>query len=156
MFAHFTPAILASAVFSAISMGAIAGTPTQDVRDEYQRLTALTVPADDLVPNCSSSESPSCLKEFVDKADARLNLLYQGLLRQLNVESEVKQALIESERKWIAFRDANCRIYSAYYRETLHDYMVQSCLFDLTKQRAESLRKFARADRAFKYLGIGE
>ncbi|WP_175835415.1 lysozyme inhibitor LprI family protein [Burkholderia anthina] len=152
MFAHFTLAILASAVFSAISMGAIAGTPSEDVRDEYQRLTAFAVAADDLVPNCSSSESSSCLKVFVDKADARLNLLYQGFLRQLNADPEVKQALIESERKWIAFRDANCRIYSAYYRGTLHDYMVQSRLFDLTKRRAEDLRKFARADRAFKYI----
>ncbi|WP_396331611.1 lysozyme inhibitor LprI family protein [Burkholderia anthina] len=156
MFAHFTLAILASAVFSAISMGAIAGTPSDDVRDEYQRLTALPVTAGDLIPNCSSSESSSCLKVFVDKADARLNLLYQGLLRQLNSEPEVKQALIESERRWIAFRDANCRIPSAYYRGTLHDYMVQSCMFDLTKQRAEELRKFAWKDQSLKYLGIGE
>ncbi|WP_196489313.1 lysozyme inhibitor LprI family protein [Burkholderia territorii] len=153
---RFPPAILASALCSVISVAAIAGTTTGDARDDYQRLIAPRERSDDLVPNCPSDGSSSCLKVFVDKADARLNLLYQGLMKQLNMQPDVKQALIESERKWIAFRDANCSVRSTYYRGALHDYMIQSCLLDLTKQRAEELRKFARTDQMLTDLGIGE
>lgn len=140
----------------AVSMTAIADTTSDEAGTEYQRLTAPRVMADDLVPDCPLDGAPSCLKVFVDRADARLNLLYQGLLQQLNADPGVKQALITSERRWIAFRDANCRVPSAYYRGAMHDYKVQDCLLDLTKRRAEELRKFAWTDQILTGLNLGK
>ncbi|MBP0714254.1 lysozyme inhibitor LprI family protein [Burkholderia sola] len=129
-----------------ISLNAQAEVLTDTARIEYRKLTATLEIADDLQPDCPSNEPASCVKAFTDRADARLNLIYQGLLQQLRTQPEVRRALIASERAWITFRDANCRIAAEYYRGIAHGYQIQSCLLRVTKQRVEELRKFARTD----------
>jgi uncharacterized protein YecT (DUF1311 family) len=130
-----------------LSLNANADVLTDKAQFEYEKLTATRMIADDLQPDCPSDAPASCVKVFTDKADARLNLIYQGLLQQLRMQPEVGRALIASERAWISFRDANCKIAAEYYRGGGHDYEIQSCLLRVTKQRAEELRTFAWTDR---------
>jgi uncharacterized protein YecT (DUF1311 family) len=138
-------------VFLCTSLSAKADISAGNQTAEHQRSTSTREAAEDLQPDCPLDGPASCLKAFTDKSDARLNRVYQALLRQLDARPEVRDALIASERAWITFRDANCRVSLEYYRGSAHDYMMQRCLFRLTSQRAEELRKFAETDRALTF-----
>lgn len=142
-------------VFLCTSLSAKADISAGNQTAEYQRSTSTREAAEDLQPDCPLDGPASCLKAFTDKADTQLNIVYQGLLRQWDDRPEVRKALIASERAWITFRDANCRIPSEYYRGSARDYTIQSCLFRLTAQRAEELRQFAFAERAL-HFGFSE
>lgn len=52
-------------------------------------------------------------KEFT-AADKELNALYKQLIRRL--APELKAALTQSQRKWIAFRDQEAKIYALLYQ----------------------------------------
>ena len=49
-----------------------------------------------------------CIAEEFEHQDRRLNTAYQALMG--SVSAETRTQLRDAQRKWIAFRDANCRV----------------------------------------------
>lgn len=60
------------------------------------------------------------------------------------VNSEIQRTLIEAERQWVKFRDAQCAVESALIGTgTAAPTVVGQCLFGLTRERIRFLRRVA-------------
>ncbi len=82
-------------------------------------LLIYTVPAAaevDCAAPKTSSEANACSEQELKTADAALQAAYKAALRRAEVDERLntvqrrdwKRALQEGQRKWIAFRDADC------------------------------------------------
>lgn len=91
---------------------------------EYQRCDGSTV---DMI---------QCVNGLRDKWDDRLNAAYQQVMA---AESEPqKSALRDAQRRWIAFRDANC-LYYAGGQGSIARVEAAICEYGLTRDRAREL-----------------
>lgn len=100
----------------------------------------------------STVEINQCLDRELALADARLNEAYRGALARIAATAEIegkirrewREALQEAQRKWIAFRDADCRgpVAYAWYGGTGATAAVLVCLIDKTATRAEELKRY--------------
>ena len=69
----------------------------------------------------------------LELADSTLNLTYQSLLRSLDQHEQ--RILIIAQRKWLEFRDAECK----YPRGWRSEY---NCLITRTEERTAQLRRW--------------
>jgi uncharacterized protein YecT (DUF1311 family) len=114
-------------------------------------LLAITIDAraqdcrkDDFSPMCTDMRASA---QF-DSADQRLNLVYQQLLRELSKPAEkyldypaLKTKFIEAQRKWVAFRDAECDAWFVINEAgTGRDADQFKCLIDRTNDRTKQLK----------------
>ena len=72
---------------------------------------------------------------------ARMKLMDAELDRTYDKRPGYFAALLEGQRAWLRFRDANC-ITEGYFARggSMEPMLVNSCLEELTKQRTEQLR----------------
>lgn len=92
--------------------------------DEYQRCEGTTV------------DTIQCVNGLRDEWDARLNAAYRQVM-----ESEgklQKSALRDAQRKWIAYRDANCAYYAGG-QGSISRIEAAVCDYALTRDRAREL-----------------
>ena len=73
-----------------------------------------------------------------ERADAELNKRYEALLKKLP-DAESKQKLKESQRAWLAFRDAEAT-FAAGPRGTMAPTLRYATMTELTQQRIKQLR----------------
>lgn len=80
------------------------------------------------------------------KADARLNQVYQRVLKSLEPDAggaETKKKLVEAQRAWIKFRDADCAaVYQQHIDGTIRNMMHHGCMQARTEQRIKELKQF--------------
>lgn len=115
--------------------------------------------ADD--PRCGSVQTGdliACASDAYRSADAALNEQWRITLtklkardgdfdataRKANGNVSFSQALLTSQRAWIAYRDAQCslQVYANVGGRELPIYRL-GCLANLTKQRTETLKELA-------------
>lgn len=77
-----------------------------------------------------------CIGEEYEKQDARLNEAYQKLRDEL--PDERRRQLLEAQRLWLEYRDANCRFY-ATAGGTLARVAANQCMLRETAERADEL-----------------
>jgi uncharacterized protein YecT (DUF1311 family) len=103
-------------------------------------------PIDDFLADCLSqhaapNEQTSCLEEALGKWDEAMNAAYQKLTERL----PSKTALVEAQRAWLVFRDAEYRLIDSI-SETLRSERYQSLRaywrLRLTRERALLLKKY--------------
>jgi uncharacterized protein YecT (DUF1311 family) len=76
------------------------------------------------------------------KADQTMNELYQRLLKAYDPQS--KALLIQAQRAWIAFRDADCKLAThASGQGSVFPMLQANCLAGITNQRIKDLRYLA-------------
>jgi uncharacterized protein YecT (DUF1311 family) len=103
-------------------------------------------PRDDVSPRCTDMRASA---QF-DSADQRLNFAYQQVLRKISGPAEqyldypaLKATFIEAQRKWVAFRDADC---DAWYvineAGTGRNADEMKCLIDRTNDRTRQLESW--------------
>ena len=103
-------------------------------------------PCKDIDPILDSDGS-SCSSQELAKADDELNAQYKKLLAQLDSDAKInpaatqaKKELIEAQRQWVKFRDADCGAVFTYYLDgTVRVSAEQSCELSRTRQRTEQL-----------------
>jgi uncharacterized protein YecT (DUF1311 family) len=78
-----------------------------------------------------------CIKEELERQDRRLNTAYQTLMVSLPEKRRPK--LRDAQRKWIAFRDANCRFYFDPDGGSAARLASNECVVTLTAHRAREL-----------------
>ena len=101
--------------------------------------------------SCNFPESMCIAQNDYDQADIQLNNTYQRIVKKIELnefddylvpKNEIKTSLLNSQRAWLKFRDANCE---AHYRlfsggtSRNEDNLV--CLSDMTILRVEQLKK---------------
>jgi uncharacterized protein YecT (DUF1311 family) len=78
-----------------------------------------------------------CIADEHARQDKRLNSAYRALLA--SIAEKRKAALRDAQRKWIAFRDANCAFQGNAEDGQAGRLAANECLVTLTAQRAKEL-----------------
>ncbi|MGF2038361.1 MAG: lysozyme inhibitor LprI family protein [Nostoc sp. CmiVER01] len=99
--------------------------------------------------NCNNPQTQiainECAKLSYQKADKRLNQVYQQLLPTL--ETSRKQKLIAAQLAWLKFRDTNCEFErSRYEGGSIAPTIYFNCLENLTKRRTQELEEYLKSD----------
>jgi uncharacterized protein YecT (DUF1311 family) len=103
-------------------------------------------PTDDSLDHCidqhpTPSEQASCVEEALDRWDETMNAVYQKLTERLPSKSK----LVEAQRTWLVFRDAEYLLIDSIY-ETLPAQEYRSIhaywRLRLTRERALLLKKY--------------
>lgn len=91
--------------------------------------------------SCPGDDTPSinaCASADFDAADAELNRYYEVAMRRLRSEGESATAkeLVEAQRAWIQYRDAECGgVYQNWSGGSIRTLMGITCQRRLTKLR---------------------
>ena len=98
-------------------------------------------------------ELNACAERDLERADKALNEAYRAALQRIDGRTELdakvrrdwREALQDAQRKWIAFRDADCKGPAAYewYGGTGATLAVLGCLTEKTTARTGDLRRSA-------------
>jgi uncharacterized protein YecT (DUF1311 family) len=78
-----------------------------------------------------------CIREELGRQDRRLNGAYEALMG--SVPEKRRAQLRDAQRKWIAFRDANCEFYSDPQGGSAARLAANECVITLTAERAHEL-----------------
>ncbi|WP_426702961.1 lysozyme inhibitor LprI family protein [Rhodanobacter sp. Col0626] len=117
-------------------------------------LLAMNAPV--LAANCDSANNTvqmnACMADEVKAADLTLNHTYQRVLATLNgadsdqqqsYPASTKAALIEAERAWVKYRDADCKaVYNHWKGGTIRTSMELGCRQERAEQRTRQLEAF--------------
>jgi uncharacterized protein YecT (DUF1311 family) len=87
----------------------------------------------------------ACAGAARDKADAALNAVYKQIVARLNDDGAKTKRLIEAEKAWIAFRDAECAFANSDTEGgSIHSMEVTLCEEKLTTTRTQELRSYLK------------
>lgn len=79
-----------------------------------------------------------CIAAETSRQDTRLNENYKTLTSK--VSPKRKQPLLDAQRAWIRFRDANCKFYGDPEGGTSARLSANECLLNATADRAKELK----------------
>lgn len=105
-------------------------------------------------PKCqndgTSRDAGVCAEERARAADLRLNQTYRRVLLTVSKQDDggasTKAALIQAQRFWIQYRDADCEgIYQHWNRAGMRDYFHFECMATRTEQRIRELEEYERS-----------
>lgn len=86
-----------------------------------------------------TSDLVSCLSKAKDASDAKLNSVYQSIRKKL--EGQDASRLVETQRIWIKYRDANCSAERALYEGGTAKYPAYlACIEAMTRTRTKELQ----------------
>ena len=85
-----------------------------------------------------TSEMLDCMSAEFTRQDARLNENYKILMAKLSAKR--KEALLEAQRAWIKFRDANCNFYYDPEGGSAAHLAGTDCTLSATTARATELK----------------
>ena len=88
-----------------------------------------------------TAEALDCIGAAMKPEDARLNETYRKALGVLPPDQQNK--LKDAQRKWVAFRDANCDSYLGSKTGSLALVEANGCTLRMTFERANELADFA-------------
>ena len=91
--------------------------------------------------NGVTAEMINCILAETRRQDARLNENYKRLISKLATER--KNALVEAQRAWIKFRDANCGFYADPEGGSAARVTAHECFLNATVDRAKELKLLA-------------
>lgn len=99
----------------------------------------------------STPEIAACAKEAYEAADKRLNDAYRAVLASIEktdvppeARTDWRKALVEAQRHWVAFRDAECALTGfEWYGGTGRSGAEIECARQLTEERTKALRRHA-------------
>jgi uncharacterized protein YecT (DUF1311 family) len=95
--------------------------------------------------NCTDPQATPeinyCAEQTYQAADKLLNANYKKLVATLTDNAE-KERLVNAQRAWVSFRDKHCEFETYPMRQgTGYSGYLSACLEELTKSRAEILKK---------------
>jgi uncharacterized protein YecT (DUF1311 family) len=80
-------------------------------------------------------------------SDAKLNAAYSAIMKRLSDNAEARKKLQDSQRAWIAFRDAECKFASSGVEGGSTYPMIHSgCLQGLTDARVTQLGSYLKCE----------
>jgi uncharacterized protein YecT (DUF1311 family) len=107
-----------------------------------------------LAIDCSNAVTTPDMNECASlnqkKVEAKLNQVYQKVMKDLDKPdsegekySEYRKTLLEAQRAWIKFRDADCNaIYTYYESGSIRNLMAISCKQKHAERRIKDLEEY--------------
>lgn len=83
----------------------------------------------------------NCISAEHEQQDLRLNQAYKALTARLTPER--KAQLLEAQRLWLKYREANCNYIGSLTGGTMDSINSNACFLDMTVERADQLEWFA-------------
>ncbi|MEE9376003.1 MAG: lysozyme inhibitor LprI family protein [Rhizobiaceae bacterium] len=84
-----------------------------------------------------------CAEKDFEDADRELNFVWRSINKLTRAQKDYSFAILESQRAWIKFRDAQCNAQILYYEEyRKRDQQYVICRTRLTKARSLELKRF--------------
>ena len=94
-------------------------------------------------PGLSQAELNECYCNAYKKADAELNVLYRQITARLKDDKATTKLLVEAQRAWVAFRDAECDFSaSGVSGGSAHGMILAICLDKLTLKRIDDFKNY--------------
>ncbi len=100
--------------------------------------------ADDCQNASSQAALNECYSKAYKKSDADLNKIFKTLQRRAD-DADLKKKLVQSQRAWIAFRDAECDM-QTFGGGSISGMAYSICLSDMTTERVNDLRKYMKCE----------
>ena len=89
----------------------------------------------------TQAQLTACAADALKRQDQELNRLYKQMQGRLKGDDKARQLLTTAQRKWVAFRDAECSFTTLRSAGGSINAMEQNnCLADLTRNRATELQ----------------
>ncbi|GKW23075.1 lysozyme inhibitor LprI family protein [Pectobacterium polonicum] len=87
-----------------------------------------------------------CADRAYKKVDDELNKLYQDVVKRVAIE-EHKALLKSAQRKWIAYRDADCEFQTfPTTGGSVHGMVYSQCLTEKTAERVKEFKTMLRCE----------
>ncbi|MFJ5329100.1 lysozyme inhibitor LprI family protein [Pectobacterium versatile] len=87
-----------------------------------------------------------CAVQEYKKVDGELNRLYQNVVKRVVIE-EHKALLKSAQRKWIAYRDADCEFQTfPTTGGSVHGMVYSQCLTEKTAERVKEFKTMLRCE----------
>jgi uncharacterized protein YecT (DUF1311 family) len=104
---------------------------------------SLSAYADDCSMDGSQSEMNDCSRRQLTKSDTELNQEYKQIINCMKPSSKDAKPLIEAQRAWLKYRDAECAFQgSASKGGSIQPMIITGCLKNITDQRAKDLKYY--------------
>lgn len=92
---------------------------------------------------CADAEDQAtmnqCAEAAFEASDKKLNELYKQIEARLADDEDTKKLLIQAQRDWVKFRDAECRFRTAGAAGgSVVPMLVATCMDELTQSRANA------------------
>jgi len=88
-----------------------------------------------------------CAAQDYAASDAKLNVAYGDIMKRLSDNAGARKLLQDSQRAWIAFRDAECKFASSGIEGGSVQPMIHSgCLQGLTDARVTQLDSYLKCE----------
>ena len=114
----------------------------------------LSVPALalDCVQAVTTPDINACAAADQKKVEAELNVVYKRVLQNLELantetenDSKLKAALIDAQRAWVKFREADCKaLFTRYEGGTIRTVMYLGCMQQHAEQRIKDLAEYEK------------
>jgi len=89
----------------------------------------------------TQAQLTECSAKDLKQADDRLNRLYKEMQARLKGDEETLKLLVDAQRKWLVFRDAECTLQTVRTAGgSINAMNFNGCLAGLTQARARDLQ----------------
>jgi uncharacterized protein YecT (DUF1311 family) len=104
-----------------------------------------------LAQDCANATSQMAMNVCADQAyrktDAELNAVYSQITDRLKHDKEATELLVNAQKAWLAFRDAECTFAtSASAQGSVYPMLVTQCRNGLTSKRIDELKTYLRCE----------
>jgi uncharacterized protein YecT (DUF1311 family) len=104
-----------------------------------------------LAQDCANATSQMAMNVCADQAyrktDAELNAVYGQINGRLKQDKEATKLLVNAQKAWLAFRDAECTFStSASAQGSVYPMLVAQCRNGLTSKRIDELKAYLRCE----------
>ncbi|POA46819.1 urease-associated protein [Pseudomonas sp. MPR-ANC1] len=88
-----------------------------------------------------------CAGQDYKAADNELNAVYKQIKERLKDNAEATKLLVDAQRAWVGFRDAECTFSSSGVTGgSVYPLVYSSCLTGVTKVRVEALKQYLKCE----------
>lgn len=100
---------------------------------------------------CADAEDQATMNECAEAAfkesDKKLNGLYKQIEARLKDDADTKKLLVQAQRDWDKYRDAECNFQSAGSAGgSVVPFVIASCKDDLTQSRIKDFEGYLNCD----------
>lgn len=104
--------------------------------------------ADDCAHATTQAAMTVCADQAYRKADAEMNTVYRQILGRLKDDRNGTELLVATQKRWLAFREAECaRSTSASTQGSIHSMLPSQCRADLTRKRIDELNAYRQCQQ---------